>query len=1529
MRNRSFPSPVVGFVIILTGLLLPASGARVRPAMAAMLSDQTGPVPIQAAGRGNPYINFRDGRPILVTFSGAAGLSSAMSDPATKGLALASADFDEDGMPDLVASYQSSDGGLLSLHFGNVDAVYPNAPEAKERRAKGTFVDAPFLPDAKLFETPERPDFLGAGDFDADGHWDVVAARDGGSSLTLHRGDGAGGLRPSESLPLPGAVTAMATGDVNRRDGLEDVLVGVVTPSGAQLLVFEWPEGALKGDPEVIALPEPAMDLAVGQLDAEFPIDVAVAAGKYLAIVEGRDRRLTHREDRRAMVGQARTARHALPSFVHRIALADVDADGTVELAMLAEGGELRIARVADLESFSTSPGDPLAQVSPQEAADAFLVAGRLSSTPGVALALANRTGREIRILSPAPAGSAFQATILSTLNPAADVLPMRLNSDALADLVVLSQTASFLASLETLPLATFTVTNTLDSGSGSLRAAIQAANSTAGADIVAFSIPGTGPHTIQLLARLPLITESLTIDATTEPDFTGTPVVSLDGIMILTGHQGLFVDTPSGASMIRGLEIIRFGRGIFMTNAGGNIVEGNHVGTTGANREYGVHTELTTGDTIGGTTSAARNVVSGNVGFGISLALSSEGRVLGNYVGTNVSGSFALPNGSTAIDVIDSSNTSIGAATGGAGNLVSGNIREGIRLFDALGTLIQGNLVGTNSVGSSALPNGLAGIFVDLENATIGGTTPAARNLISGNSGAGILLFPGNTSLVQGNLIGTGLSGVTAIPNVTGVELIGTEDALIGGSIAGARNVISGNTEKGIVIYQGTGNDVLSNFIGTSTNGLFPLGNEVGILLNSADDNRIGGSSLATANVISANNGGVVLLSESTGNLVEVNLIGTNLAGGFSSLMRNVEFGITIDYSTNNLVGVKQGQGNIIAGSSIGLHIKGGSSLNRIQGNRIGTDLTGTVPAPNTDGVVIEEYAHGNIIGGIYAETGNLISGNSNTGVVIRGSAMENDFLGNLIGTDITGNVAMGSAFGVSISESARMNTIGGPDPKDRNLISGNVNNLVHLGIPGRRSDNLIEGNYLGTDASGNMPLGSGASNVAVLSTGVVRFVGNIIGGNYSRGIRVSGSEFVDILGNRIGVGASMSSIGLSGPGILLDGSTDSYVIENIIANNAGDGVEVIGTGTGIAIFENSIHSNGGLGIDLGSDGVTPNDLGDGDTGPNGLQNFPVVTTALATGGNVTVAGSLNGTPSEYFFVDFYANTSCDPSGHGEGEIFLGSITVFTDVTGNVSFAGDLVGPVGGGAVVTATAMDNTGFSSSEFSACFTATGVPPPAPTAVEFTSPVDVTWEAVPGAIAYHLYAGTPGILPRLATSAADSCYAGAVQSTGLMIPPASDPPPGSMFWILVTAEGPYGESPMGPSSNGPRQQDSFGDCSDSCSHSPCEAGGPLDPACAFSAGIVCEKDADCCTQLWTADCVQKVQTVFRSLNCPASQGNCSHTLCDQGAPLMMGCDVPPLPSSCTSAICSVDAHCCQQAWDDACIAQVGSVCGYNCL
>jgi CSLREA domain-containing protein len=265
----------------------------------------------------------------------------------------------------------------------------------------------------------------------------------------------------------------------------------------------------------------------------------------------------------------------------------------------------------------------------------------------------------------------------------------------------------------------------------------------------------------------------------------------------------------------------------------------------------------------------------------------------------------------------------------------------------------------------------------------------------------------------------------------------------------------------------------------------------------------------------------------------------------------------------------------------------------------------------------------------------------------------------------------------------------------------------------------NTVAGNFIGTNAAGTAPQANNGHGVFVLNSSGTNVGGtsaaerNVISGNTGDGVQISGANTnsIRVRGNFIGTDASGTvAVGNSGSGVAIVGANSNTVggtaagAGNLIAFNGGDGVSVSpGSGTANRILSNSIHTNGTtaqhLGIDLGADGVSPNDAGDADAGANNLQNFPVVSNAVSNGATTTVAGALNSNASTAFRVEFFSSPTCDPGGGGEGEQLLGFGDVTTDASGNAAFNVTLPN-VAAGRVITATATDPSG-NTSEFSAC------------------------------------------------------------------------------------------------------------------------------------------------------------------------------------------------------------------------------------
>ncbi len=375
----------------------------------------------------------------------------------------------------------------------------------------------------------------------------------------------------------------------------------------------------------------------------------------------------------------------------------------------------------------------------------------------------------------------------------------------------------------------------------------------------------------------------------------------------------------------------------------------------------------------------------------------------------------------------------------------------------------------------------------------------------------------------------------------------------------------------------------------------------------------------------------------------------------------------------------------------------------------------------------------------------------------------------GNYIGIDSTGTLAMGNtgSGGILINTNSNNNVIGGTTVADRNVISGNADGILVTAVT---SGAVILGNYIGTNAAGTAAIPNGISievfgtNTTIGGTsgttpgGPCTGACNLISGNQTGPALESSSSGAQILGNLIGTDAAgTGALGNVGPGIDVNSSANvvggmTSSARNVIAFNGAEGVRIEPV-TGNSILGNSIFGNAALGIDLGGDGVTPNDACDVDTGSNNLQNFPVITLASIAAGNVTISGTLNSTASTAFRLEFFSNASCDPSGNGEGQTFLGFTNVTTDGACNASF-GPLVFPVPPGqTAITATATDPAN-NTSEFSACFVvAAPTPTPTPTASASPTPTNTpvglpTPTPTPGAPGVNVPTLSPSMLALLA-------------------------------------------------------------------------------------------------------------------------------------------------------------------------------------
>jgi titin len=716
---------------------------------------------------------------------------------------------------------------------------------------------------------------------------------------------------------------------------------------------------------------------------------------------------------------------------------------------------------------------------------------------------------------------------------------------------------------------------------------------------------------------------------------------------------------------------------GVFLSGASGNILAGNYIGTnaagTGALGNGGQGVVIRDGslsnrvgtDADGVNDAAERNVISGNIGHGVAFDAGANGNIVaGNYIGTDASGESDVGNRGNGVVIINSANNTIGGTTAAARNVVSGNDAWGINMSGsgATGNMIQGNLIGTDAAGTAALGNTQSGILLHSGSSdnTIGGLAAGARNIVSGNGGHGIQIASGTSNRIQGNSIGTDVTGTLDRGNGgAGVVLsAGATGNLIGGSAAGAGNLVSGNdTWAGVYLVDaGTAdNRIQGNRIGTDAAGTAPLGNSPdGVRLQGgASNNTIGTDAdevadAAEGNLISGNvQSGVVLNSAgTTGNVVAGNRIGTNVTG--TAAVPNQQHGVLIvGGASSNRIGT-DGDGvndtaerNVISGNvGNGVLLTGaGTANNVVAGNFIGTDVTGTAALGNlANGVIIIFGASANRVGtggdGVAdSAERNVISANVFVGVRIAGTgtgASNNVVAGNLIGTDVTGTIALGNhEEGIRINLGARFNRVGTngdgvADAAERNVISGNASSGVQISGSGT-DQNVVAGNFIGVDATGGAALGNGDHGIYVVSGAKGTRIGtdgdgvadaaerNVVSGNGIDGVKVQGRFSTDpptltteetvVAGNHVGTDAAgVAALGNKRFGVFLDanvrltrvGTTGDGVNDaaerNVISGNANQGVRVAGAGTqGNVVAGNLIGTNatGSAALGNGGDGV------------------------------------------------------------------------------------------------------------------------------------------------------------------------------------------------------------------------------------------------------------------------------------------------------------------------------------------------------
>ncbi len=1163
---------------------------------------------------------------------------------AARPLSLAAADLNLDGQPEIVAGYAIDGGGLAVVYY----TVNGGA--------------------AQSLALPIAPDFLHAGDFNADGQPDLVAAARGSDVLWFLPGNGAGGLGAAEALALPGNVTALAAGELYRKDGLIDLAVGIAGAQGAQLLVFVGEQGAQAAAPERFDLPAPAVALAFGQLDDDYPYDLAAVAGRSLIVLRGVDH---------LAVDRAAPTLESVDLDFEAVSLTigDWNYDQSRGIALLGADGQVRVANsvsISDL-TFDVLPGSQPVSGSAQ------LLRAKTSSLPADDLLVAG--GRQVRVLTAdgrrmnaqgiyeqAAAPGALAA--LDAAAPVVAMLAVRLNDDALDDLVILTEGAPAPLTIITAAVRTFVVKEPwgaypdANPGDGvcaspvyhfggpycTLRAAIMEANASPGLDRILFDTARIS-RVITMLggefgdAILPTITEAVEIigDGDWERQ-------KIDGRLVEPAKPVLLVNA-SGVTIIH-LNMYNFVRTsednpvIKVLGGANNEIRSCIIGP----RNTGAGIEL-----VGGDTRLSWNVISGNHRTGVHIN-GGDGHTISsnNFIGLPPeSNNYASTTGNhTGVKISSGTYAQVGGGSY-TRNVISGNRDTGIVIAGGSGALILNNYIGLHEEGLTGLGNQFGVKLIGGAATTIGNGTAAGRNLIGGNDHSGIQAADSTISelVVNGNYIGVNVSGDASLPNrQRGVVLSSTNPAQV-------RNNVLGCGTSAAICMEITGSnwtvahEINSNHIGADPTGAINLGGGVkGVSIKGVHGVQFDGN-----HIRHSGQDGLSLVTSSD------NTISNN------HILYSGQHGVLIDADNNTL------SGNVVSFSGV-VGIKVLSNDNTLTNNTI-SSVRATGSESETGLEVLgrnNEIAGGGapIVGGLFAVK---LIGNNN----------------NLSGHEI-------SDADVGVFVSGEDNVVG-PD----NLIHSN---WVGVDVASSARRAVIKGSNIGIDASGlaalpNYQAGIVDSGRWTTIGGAAPADGNLIGGGM-----VYGSVGIHMLGTQSTVRYNTIGVGINGAtplgalaGIQIDGDRIT-IWENVIAYNT-TGV-LVNSGRRNSIWENSIHSNY-IGLDLSPAGVTLNDSGDGDAGANDLQNYPLITFAALHSGQTLVSGMLDSQPNQTYAIHLYSSPACDPSGYGQGRTYLGQATVTTNAGGQASIDIAIGAAASVGHYLTATATDPEG-NTSEFSACY-----------------------------------------------------------------------------------------------------------------------------------------------------------------------------------------------------------------------------------
>ena len=558
----------------------------------------------------------------------------------------------------------------------------------------------------------------------------------------------------------------------------------------------------------------------------------------------------------------------------------------------------------------------------------------------------------------------------------------------------------------------------------------------------------------------------------------------------------------------------------------------------------------------------------------------------------------------------------------------------------------------------------------------TLNANSCTIQALAIGNFRSGIVTqFNRLNDAFYKNFVGIRADGITVAKNGTGLSVGSGSSGFVIGT-PGQGNVFSGNGNGLFMSNLHSNLTVQGNKFGTDSTGMVAVPNTTGMNFQ-APGSTVGGSGVGEGNQFAANSTTGISLAGNGPYFVLGNTFGLDATG--NGVIPGTSVQIDVGGGSGTVIGSPT-CGNIFAAGTeaiVGHSILTGSLT--IQNNVIGFTKSGS-SAPLAIGILLQSCK--NIaIGGLNPNEGNVIGNCNNQAVVADSASSVITVNGNFIGTNAAGTAAAANLQGGVFIPSTSATVIG-------NVISGNKVYGVQLSMTSSSVGNaIVKNNKIGTDVTGTVAL---PNDIGLwLSNGNNNQIGgpnagdgNIISGNNSFGLRIlnnGGSDPANTLvqGNKIGVDAFGAPLGNKAAGIFITNGTGHHITQNSIAFNTG------------AVA---------LGIDINPSGSNANDTGDPDTGANNKQNFPVLTAASIAASTVQITGTLNSAANGTYTIEFFANTSADPTNFGEGEVYVGTTTVTTDASGNASFNVTFSGSYSAKPIFSSTATDANG-STSEFS--------------------------------------------------------------------------------------------------------------------------------------------------------------------------------------------------------------------------------------